>query len=269
MIEALGFFLIFIMGIVLGMLGIGGAILTTPILIYCFDFTPSIATHYSLLIIGICCSMGARRYHSLYSIKTKIIILFAPTATITAYLTRHWVIPNLPKQILTIGTYTLTNESFILLIFSLTLCTTSLLLLLNNTPKETSETTEHPLFQLIPISILTGFLCGFIGIGGGFIMIPVFTSILNTPIKQAIGTSMAISAIQAFAAFIGGVHAGQTPNLALITTFVILAIGGLLLGAHLSPKLKHHHLKKCFSLFTVTLGLAIFLEEFIITVFVH
>lgn len=269
MLEIIGYILIFIMGIMLGVLGVGGAILTTPILIYFFGFTPSNATHYSLLIIGLCCIIGTYRYHSLYTLKTKTLFLFAPLSTITAYFTRHWLIPNLPNKIITINQYSLTNENFILLTFTLTLCLSSFLLLRPPHPDHSSNISEHPLIPLIPISLFTGFLCGLIGVGGGFIMIPVFTSLLKIPIKQAIGTSMAISCVQVLAAFMGGIQGGQTPHPELITSFALLAIGGLYLGTHLSFRVNHQKLKQAFSLFTLLLALTILFEKFIIHLWVE
>ena len=255
------------MGIVLGILGIGGAILTTPILIYFFGFNPVDATHYSLLIIGICCVIGAWRYHLLYTLDVRTILIFTPFSTLSAYLTRHFLIPNLPQKIITIQNYTLSSHQLILLTFALTLFLSSFLLLKPFSKPESFKSKHHNPLQLIPISLFTGFLCGFIGVGGGFIMIPVFTSLLQLPMQLAIGTSMAISTIQVSAAFIGGIQAGQTPHPELIITFSLLAISGLFLGITISPKTHSRKLKQLFSVFTLALAIFILFKEFFLAWF--
>ncbi len=84
----LGYIAAVLMGMVLGVIGGGGSILTVPILVYLMGVTPDIATGYSLLIVGATAAYGAVRYFKEGLVDVKASILFAVPSIIAVYLTR-------------------------------------------------------------------------------------------------------------------------------------------------------------------------------------
>jgi uncharacterized membrane protein YfcA len=97
--EYLGYFASIIIGLSLGLIGGGGSILTVPVLVYLFHVEPVMATAYSLFIVGSTSLIGAfpKYKQGLISIKTAVI--FGIPSIIAVYLTRAFLIPNIPNEI--------------------------------------------------------------------------------------------------------------------------------------------------------------------------
>ena len=121
--ELLGYFSALFIGITLGLIGSGGAILTVPILVYLFGIKPEQATGYSLFIVGISSVVGSVTYfkNKLVSIKTAIV--FGIPSIISVYLTRAYIVPAIPEHILNIGNLEITKGIMLMVLFqALFLC---------------------------------------------------------------------------------------------------------------------------------------------------
>lgn len=95
----LGYLLALVMGLILGMIGAGGSILTVPILVYLLGVKPVVATGYSLLVVGSTALLGAISYWWQKLVALKAAVIFALPATMAVSLTRAYLIPYLPKTI--------------------------------------------------------------------------------------------------------------------------------------------------------------------------
>ena len=106
-------------GLILGLIGSGGSILSVPILVYLFGINPVTATAYSLFIVGTTSLIG-----SIKNLRDKLInysstFLFSFSAVITVYLTRKYVIHLIPETIINSGSLFLSKDQLIMLLFSL------------------------------------------------------------------------------------------------------------------------------------------------------
>ncbi len=117
--EILGYIGALIVGLVLGLIGGGGSILTVPILVYFLGFSPIIATGYSLFVVGSTALVGTLEILKKRLVDFKTAIIFAIPSIITVFMVRSLVIPNLPEVIFSIGNFQLTNSLFIMLLFAL------------------------------------------------------------------------------------------------------------------------------------------------------
>tara|TARA_Y100001935_G_scaffold255034_1_gene266172 strand:+ start:286 stop:756 length:471 start_codon:yes stop_codon:yes gene_type:complete len=97
----IGFVLAMGMGMVLGLLGGGGSILTVPILVYLFKVPAALATGYSLFVVGITSAIAAFRYRR--QLNWRVGALFAIPSTIGVILSRRYVLQPMPDQ-LSLGT---------------------------------------------------------------------------------------------------------------------------------------------------------------------
>ena len=119
MLHVFGFFFSALIGISLGLIGGGGAILTVPVLVYLFDVNPIIATTYSLFIVGSTSLVGAisRIRHGEFNGKAAVV--FGIPSVIAVFFARHIIVPNIPDTLCSIGSVIITKAIFLLLIFLL------------------------------------------------------------------------------------------------------------------------------------------------------
>ena len=115
--QILGYLGALIIGIVLGLIGGGGSILTVPILVYLFYINPVTATAYSLFIVGVSALVGAVRNIQKGLVDFKTAIVFAIPAFIAVYATRRYLVPAIPDELFTIGTFLVTKNIAIMLFF--------------------------------------------------------------------------------------------------------------------------------------------------------
>lgn len=86
------------------------------------------------------------------------------------------------------------------------------------------------------IGFLVGFIIGFLGAGGGFLIIPALLFFANLSMKQAVGTSLFIIFINSVIGFSGDLFGGVKLDLTLLLTITAIAMLGLIIGIKLSKK---------------------------------
>lgn len=108
---------------------------------------------------------------------------------------------------------------------------------------------------------LVGALTGFVGAGGGFLIIPALVLFSKLPMKMAVGTSLLIIAAKSMLGFMGDLSHYQL-DWFLLSSVTSLAIVGMFLGNYLSRQINSDILKKGFGWFVLLMGLYILLKEF-------
>ena len=108
-----------LIGVVLGLVGGGGSILTVPVLVYLFGIAPVLATAYSLFIVGLSALFGAFQNMKKGLIDFKTAAIFSLPAFIAVYMTRKYLVPAIPDTIAEIGSFSLTKPIAIMLFFAL------------------------------------------------------------------------------------------------------------------------------------------------------
>ncbi|HYK54882.1 MAG TPA: sulfite exporter TauE/SafE family protein, partial [Flavisolibacter sp.] len=108
-----------------------------------------------------------------------------------------------------------------------------------------------------------GLITGFLGAGGGFLLIPALVLVLRLPMKKAIGTSLFIIALNSLIGFIG--DAGHyTINWALLLAVSGIAIAGVFIGGRLGMKIQGAKLKTSFGWFVLLMGIYILVKEILL-----
>jgi len=115
--ELLGYFGALCIGLVLGLTGGGGSILTVPILVYILSINPVIATAYSLFIVGTTSVFGAIQNYRKNLVDIKNGFIFAIPSFIAVYLTRKFIIPQIPEIILK-APFVITKNMFLMVFFA-------------------------------------------------------------------------------------------------------------------------------------------------------
>jgi uncharacterized membrane protein YfcA len=114
-------------------------------------------------------------------------------------------------------------------------------------------------------ALLSGFgvgvLTGFLGVGGGFLIVPALVMFGGLSMKEAVGTSLFVIFLNCVAGFIG--HLSQNHFDWSLTALVTgLAIAGTILGSFLSHKIAAHRLQKGFAVFVLIVALFLLVENF-------
>jgi hypothetical protein len=262
--EVLGYLAAVGMGLVLGLIGGGGSILTVPILVYLFHISATNATAYSLFIVGITALAGSLNYGRRGQVDVKTGLMFATPTLIGTYAARAWLVPLLPKTIAQIGTFTLTNDIFILLAFAGIMLLAAISMLRPRRPHVANgsglSATQKLLLTVLE-GLGVGVITGFVGAGGGFLVIPVLVLLGGLPMKMAVGTSLMVIAIKSLTGFIGDLGNGLNVDWLFIISITGLALIGNFLGEMFSQRVPEATLKTSFGWFVLMMGAWIISKE--------
>ncbi len=261
--SELTYILAFLIGMVLGLTGGGGSILTVPVLVYLIGLQPSVAIGYSLFIVGISALTGAINYAIKKLISFKAAVVFAIPSFIAVFCVRKWVVPHLPNEIFHFPGYTLTKGVGLMIIFAMLMLIISFSMIRNKKKKDADDT--HSLnfhYYLIGSQGLAiGVITGLLGAGGGFIIVPALVLLANVPIRLAIGTSLLIIAINSLMGFVADLQINNNIDWQFLISFSGFAMIGVLSGGYLSKFISAKHLKIVFGYFLLAVGIFILLEE--------
>lgn len=261
--EILGYFGALIVGLVLGLIGGGGSILTVPILVYFLSFSPIVATGYSLFVVGSTALVGTLRNIKKNTIDFKTAIIFAIPSIITIFMVRSLVIPNLPEVIFSIGSFKLTNSLFIMVLFAIIMLLAGWSMIRSkeiNSNNGVKKFDNTHYFAIGTQAIGIGALAGLVGAGGGFLIVPALVLLVKLPIKKAISTSLFIIAIQSLIGFLGDIKT-LIIDWQFLITFTIISILGVFMGLTLSKKTSPKRLKRGFGYFTIIMAVYILFKE--------
>lgn len=229
-------------GLSLGLIGGGGSILTVPILVYLLGVEAHEAVGMSLAVVGATSLFGSYLHYKRDNLDFSSGLLFGSSGIFGAFLgspLTHLVSPNA-----------------LLLIFAVLMFVVAVSMLWRK--KNANSETKHEAnrTKAILAGFGVGFLTGFLGVGGGFLIVPALVFFGGLPIKEAIGTSLLVIAMNCLAGLIG--HATQSHfNWSLTFLVMFLAVSGAIFGTILSHRLAAHSLQKVFAV--LVLGVALFL----------
>ncbi|MEO8235271.1 MAG: sulfite exporter TauE/SafE family protein [Flavobacterium sp.] len=257
--EYTGYLASILIGIALGLIGGGGSILTIPILVYLFQVNPKLATTYSLFIVGFTASIGALRHYRMGNIKLKSAMLFAIPSLVTIIFVRKIVLPIIPETIINTNGFILTKDIFIMAFFAILMIAASYSMIKKG--KEVVINIASNPTKVIIIGALVGIITGFLGAGGGFLIIPALLFFTGINMKQAVGTSLLIIAFNSLFGFLGDVVNGVAIDYTFLLTIAAFASIGIFIGTMLSKKIDGAKLKPAFGWFVLVMGIYIIAKE--------
>ena len=256
--EILGYVGALFIGLVLGLTGGGGSILTVPILVYLMSVSPVTATAYSLFIVGTTSTFGAIQNYRKNLVDIKNGFIFAIPSFIAVYLTRKFIVPRIPEIIIE-SPILITKNTFLMLFFAVIMIFGALSVL----KKKSQDNNNEEKRNLILIGIQTftiGIIIGLVGAGGGFLIIPSLILFAKLPMRKAVGTSLFIIAMNSLVGFIGDVQNLEIDWLFLLT-FSVISVVGIFIGMYLTKYTNESQLKKIFAYFVLVMAAIILLKE--------
>ena len=260
--EFFGYLLAVFIGIFLGIFGGGGSLLSVPVFAYIFSLDEKVATAYSLFTVGISSIVGSIK--QLGNIEWKVTLIFGIPSIIAVWLTRFFIIPNLPEIIFDNETFIITRRMLIFGIFTFLLFISSVSMIYE-TNKNVKPINIKNFYALIIIEgFVVGSLTGFVGAGGGFLIIPALVILIGLDIKKAIATSLIIIALKStFGFFLGDVMV-MNIDWDFLIYFTILTTLGVIIGTYFGKSIDKLKLKKWFGIFIMVIAISILFKEFII-----
>lgn len=240
-----------VMGITLGLLGSGGSILTIPILVVLLQRPEKEAVTESLAIVGCIALLGTLFYIKQKQIHWKSVLFF-----------------GLPGMLGTClggcGSYYVSG-SIQIMIFTLVMLVVACMMLFGPLSFGQMRLSPQQSGVIIVEGFLIGCLVGFIGIGGGFLIVPSLVILRNLSMPIAIGTSLMIITMSSFVGFFEQLVILHALHLhvdwKIIGMMSIIGICGSLMGTLIGKRLSQAVLRKFFGINILLIGLYMFIER--------
>jgi uncharacterized membrane protein YfcA len=263
--EFLGYLAAVLIGISLGLIGGGGSILTVPVLVYLFGENASTATGYSLFIVGLTALIGSIAFIRRQQVDFGSVVAFGVPSVVGVYLVRTFVMPAIPDELMRTGSFVLTRDRGILLFFALLMLATAISMIRSRSAHAEGTTGEPPAlrgyWKVVLEGLTVGAVTGFVGAGGGFLIVPALVLLGRLPMKTAIGTSLMIIAAKSLIGFIGDVQTQAAIDWQLLVSVSASAIAGIAIGTFLATKVPGSKLKPAFGVFVLVMAVFIVTKE--------
>ena len=262
--EIIGYFLAIAIGVSLGLIGGGGSILAVPVLAYLFGMDEKVATAYSLFIVGTAALVGGLRQHRNGNVDWRTAAVFGLPAIAGVWAVRHYIVPALPDVLFTAGGLEFTRRMGMFGLFAVLMVWAAWSMLSSVERKSGSGDVNYNYPLILAEGLIVGSLTGFVGAGGGFLIIPALVILANLEIKRAIGTSLMIIALKSLLGFFLGDSMTTAIDWGFLGRFTALAVVGIFAGVALGRFIDGGKLKKGFGYFIIAMAVFIFTMEFIL-----
>lgn len=241
----LGLFLSALIGLSLGLIGRGGSIITVPILVYVLGVEAHEAVGMSLAVVGGTSLVGSILHHRRGNLEMTIGLTFGVSGMMGAF-------AGSPLT-------ELLSPSVLLMTFAILMLFIAVLMLRRKPAAESEIDRLHEkpnVWKVLLAGFGVGVLTGFLGVGGGFLIVPALVMFGGLAMKEAIATSLFVIFLNCVAGLIG--HSSQIGfDWGLTAQVTALAVAGTIIGTLLSLKLEAKKLQKGFAVFV--LAVAVFL----------
>ena len=261
----IGYILAVVVGITLGLIGSGGSILSVPVLVYIMGIEPILATAYSLFVVGTTALVGGFQKATQKLVDFKKVLLFGVPTISAVFLTRKFIVPAIPDVIFSTATFTLHKSVLIMIVFAVVMISASIRMIKPVKEKIINDDEKLNYFRIILQGLFIGLVAGFVGAGGGFLIIPALLFLAKTPMKMAVGTSLFIVAVQSLIGFVGDIRPDQIIDWKVVLIFTGCSIIGVFIGNYLSKKFSGDKLKTGFGWFVLAMGIYILVKELLIS----
>jgi len=241
---ALGLALAGVIGLSLGLLGGGGSILTVPIFVYVLGYGAKESIAMGLAVVGTTSLVGAASHWRRGNVHLKKALTFGGLAMAGTYAGAR-LAAYVP------GAIQLSLFGAVMLVAAWSMFRNAAGV--QPVEGEAPAATAGSMALITLVSLAVGLLTGLVGVGGGFLIVPALVLFGRLPMKQAVGSSLLVIALNSFVGLAG--YAGQVElPWKLLAGFVVLAVAGILVGTRLTRYVSQAGLKRAFAVLLVVMG---------------
>ncbi len=242
-----------IIGLTLGTLGSGGSAITVPVLIYLVGHGAKQSIAESMAIVGL--------------ISVAAAIPYAKSKQVDWHSVWYFGIPGMFGTFIGAWLGGVASEAIQLVVFGGVLISAAYAML--RKPKlgdaEGETTKVRPVLKIAIEGMVVGIITGFVGVGGGFLIVPALVVLGKLPLRLTIGTSLVIIAVKAAVGFVKYEHYLLTHDMSVdaqaIAIFVAIGIVGSLIGKRINARLNQRALRLVFAAFLTLLGTFVIVRE--------
>ena len=244
-----------LIGLSLGVFGSGGSIITIPVLLYVLHHEDKVAIAESLGIVGAIAAVSAVPYARAGLVDWRTAILFGVPGMAGTYI-GSWVAVFVAGYVQ-------------LLVFAVVMLCAAVMMWRRSRANPVAAATEQhqkrSLFAIGAQGLVIGVLTGFVGVGGGFLIVPALVLLGGLPMRNAVATSLVIITFNAASGFWKHVHSLEGLDLSVnwrtIGLFALVGGLGSLVGKHLSARLNQAALQRGFAIFLIFISIFIVVRE--------
>ncbi len=237
-------------GLSLGLLGSGGSIITVPVLVYLVGQPEKIAIAGSLGVVGTIALIGALQNAAKGRIEWRSVAWFGLPGMVGTY-AGAWLSGHVS------GAVQLTVFALVML--------AAAVMMFRRSSYVPPAGSRRPLAKVVADGLAVGALTGFVGVGGGFLILPALVLLGGLGMHVAIGTSLAIIAINAFTGFFKHLHLlsvqGQSLDWKVLGTIALIGAVGSVVGSQFASRIPQATLRRLFAVFLVAMALFILYES--------
>ena len=236
-------------GLSLGLLGSGGSIITVPVLVYLVGQPEKVAIAGSLGVVGAVALTGALQNAARGTVDWRSVLWFGLPGMAGTYL-GAWLSGYV-------------SGALQLIVFSIVMLAASVMMFRRGGYEPAGG--MRPAVSVVADGLAVGTLTGFVGVGGGFLILPALVLLGGLSMHRAIGTSLAIISLNALTGFFKHLHVLATQDLTLdwrvLGLFALLGAAGSMVGSHFAGRVPQAALRRVFAVFLVLMAAFILYES--------
>lgn len=244
-----------IIGVTLGLLGSGGSAITVPVLVYLVGHATKQSIAESMAIVGLISVSAAIHYARKKQIDWRSVWFFG--------------IPGMAGTLVGAWIGGLTTSTLQLVAFGGVMIAAAVVMLRRSRIAESEDNLadyhQAPIWKIVVEGTAVGVVTGFVGVGGGFLIVPALVIFSRLPMRVAIGSSLVIISLNSAIGFAKYQHYliahNTSVNWQTVATFVLLGVLGSLIGKAINARLNQQRLKQVFAVFLILLGGFVIVRE--------
>jgi uncharacterized protein len=229
-----------VVGTSLGLLGGGGSILIVPLFVYGLGMEAKPAVAMSLAVVSLTSLVGAVLHWRLGNVRLSTAALFSGLAMAGAFAGAR------------LSAFVSGRTQLMMLALVMFAAGASMLRRVADKPRGPSDSPPHPTV-LVSAALGVGLLTGLVGVGGGFLIVPALVVLVRMPMRQAVGTSLVVIALNSAAGFVGYLPSVSI-DLRFLTAFAAVAAVGVLGGAIMTRVVAAAALRRSFAVLLLVAG---------------
>lgn len=234
-----------VIGVSLGLIGAGGAIVAVPALVYIGGIDPRLASGYALFMVAVASAIASVEHLRQRRVDLPSVVAFGSTTIVSILLVRRFIAPLVPP----------TPQ---MLAFAAVLLFAAIRMLRPGTPPD--KKTQRPSY-LAGYGFVIGTISGILGVGGGFLMTPALVLWAGLDMKRAVATSLVLISVNSAIGVTADLWGGVQYDWPLVLSFTGLTTLGIISGMIASRRIDGTTLRQGFGWVVLAIGIAVLLRE--------